>query len=912
MARALAGRLWDAMQRVLHDHLQQAMLPAGIVKGAAEPAARAALAAHLASVLAHGRDAAVEAALLELERQAMPHAGGLDLTELRAPTSLGLRFTHTCRALGCVNADCGLCKHNPAKRCPHDDFLQPKYLIGDPLVARCGATVCVELYDTATGAVLETLPENVSAEFFVVNGAADSMQPTRRGKAVSWEKHLLNQADKPLLVPGAGARNSDGGAVAMPLKAVCSELPALHVSDSSEALLKGRKATFRLVACVMGEGVDAAVTSQPFVVATRRIKSNLKQDNPQVSDPVAKLDKLGKQTADKLADLHAAARSAKPALHLLLPWELQASLEQQGAGAAGDGGAHMSVTTVGQLRTLMDWAERETGPHSLKKALLKVLKMTTEQWEHTLTRVRSAVERDDRMRKWLPSGRTAGVQDGGARLGALFACKQGRVDLERPLGLLCANADGTELLTMATDLSSLQREQLARVRGDAAAAWQLPQHPGWEASDVAVAEFGDLGMLNRPPGILDAGGTGSRNASPMLAVHPLAGPAGQTVTSGTPRGLVHTVAGAALPPTSAPRQRDEDDLPELLSAASGSSIMIGQQEHMAATHIQPHASPEVVGGGGAPDDAAEGAAEAAAEAEGGFLAPMSFDLGLQPSLGIKRQPSFEAELYTSFGVRRQTSFDEQQRPSFVGKRAPSFDVELQAGFDVDAAAPSLNLDRGAAFEQTPSFTLSGLSTLLGSSFLGALGQGQLPPDAAAALGAMGHGHLPMDAAAAAAGVSAAMGATPAALGAAGPQFLSSQELAAFMASLGSAAAFGPLSSLDLFAQSGPNASLAIPGTNSSASAAVAAAAAAADVPATSPATVATAVAAAGDSGAPPTPAGGGGGMSEAGGGFGLQGAGLLEHVQRIEAARKRGAEGAADSGGPGCGAGAQAKRARRD
>lgn len=45
-------------------------------------------------------------------------------------------------------------------------------------------------------------------------------------------------------------------------------------------------------------------------VATRRVKGNLKNDIPFVDEPLVKLDGIGRQTAEKLADIVSAARKA--------------------------------------------------------------------------------------------------------------------------------------------------------------------------------------------------------------------------------------------------------------------------------------------------------------------------------------------------------------------------------------------------------------------------------------------------------------------------------------------------------------------------------------------------------------------------------------------------------------------------
>jgi hypothetical protein len=54
-----------------------------------------------------------------------------------------------CRNLGCADADCRFCAQNPNRRCDAEFF--SKYLAGDVLKAKCGATIRVEVRDRMTG-----------------------------------------------------------------------------------------------------------------------------------------------------------------------------------------------------------------------------------------------------------------------------------------------------------------------------------------------------------------------------------------------------------------------------------------------------------------------------------------------------------------------------------------------------------------------------------------------------------------------------------------------------------------------------------------------------------------------------------------------------------------------------------------
>lgn len=111
-------------------------------------------------------------------------------------------------------------------------------------------------------------------------------------------------------------------------------LPELHVTDSSEALLSGRKPPFRLLAWVIdkenrnlsirhvvSEG-KKITRKQPkmlflgFVVATRRTRTAGKADIPKIDDHVSRLEHMGKETVRKLQDLRSAAEGASVTLKL--------------------------------------------------------------------------------------------------------------------------------------------------------------------------------------------------------------------------------------------------------------------------------------------------------------------------------------------------------------------------------------------------------------------------------------------------------------------------------------------------------------------------------------------------------------------------------------------------------------------
>lgn len=82
-----------------------------------------------------------------------------------------------------------LCKHNPFKTC-RDNF-GTKYLVGDPLVAKCGGALSVTMVAPGGDLTLEGLPP-VALQVFVVNGAAKGVEDAASAAAVGDDAMLLN------------------------------------------------------------------------------------------------------------------------------------------------------------------------------------------------------------------------------------------------------------------------------------------------------------------------------------------------------------------------------------------------------------------------------------------------------------------------------------------------------------------------------------------------------------------------------------------------------------------------------------------------------------------------------------------------------------------------------------------------
>lgn len=212
-----------------------------------------------------------------------------------------------------------LCEHNPHRRCSVN--FSNKYLVNDVLRAKCDAPIRVEVIDRATGQpVTEDLPA-VNLELCVLDG---NQYDTRCAENAGVERPedvdacalLLNNKASALLVPGPGGTHNADNMVVVPLVKGVAILPDLHVSDSSEALLSGRKPPFRLLArAARAAGAPAQMTirsavSEGFVVATRRTRTAGKVDIPNVDDHVGKLEHMGRETVKKLQDIRGSAAAA--------------------------------------------------------------------------------------------------------------------------------------------------------------------------------------------------------------------------------------------------------------------------------------------------------------------------------------------------------------------------------------------------------------------------------------------------------------------------------------------------------------------------------------------------------------------------------------------------------------------------
>ncbi|KAL3159748.1 PSII 6.1 kDa protein [Trebouxia sp. C0009 RCD-2024] len=388
---------------------------------------------------------------------------------------LQLVFRHDCLSLGCLDPQCVLCEHNPHRRCNVN--FAPKYLVNDVLKAKCEAPIRVEIIDRATGVPLgEDIPD-VQLEMCILDGNAYDAKCLEAGQEREEDLDgcsllLNNKQTNPLLVPGGAPSHSPQNKVVVALQRGMAALPDLHVSDSSEAMLSGRKPPFRLlVRAAHRDGRKVNIrhaVSEGFVVATRRTRTAGKVEIPNVDDHVSKLEHMGKETVKKLQDIKGAAIQAGVDINI----------------------PENCINKVGEFRKLALMAEADG---HLRQKLQQVLKLSKEKWDDARDHAMRAVVADNRMRIWY-------ADKANMEVGLLFTCRLGNVDLDRPVGLLQKKSqEGTQTTMEATLMAQqtpAQREQVRQLQPQAVSSWWQPGHPGWAIYPVDSEHFMSTGALD--------------------------------------------------------------------------------------------------------------------------------------------------------------------------------------------------------------------------------------------------------------------------------------------------------------------------------------------------------------------------------------------------------------------------------
>ncbi|KAK9908084.1 hypothetical protein WJX75_002589 [Coccomyxa subellipsoidea] len=386
---------------------------------------------------------------------------------------LQLVFRHDCLSLGCLDPQCVLCEHNPHRRCNVN--FAPKYLVNDVLKAKCDAPIRVEIIDRQTGVPLGEDIADVHLEMAILDGNAYDAKCLEAGQERDEDLEacclLQNNKQQALLVPSGAAVHNSQGKVVVQLARGMAQLPDLHVSDSSEAMLSGRKPPFRLlVRAVASDGRKVNIrhaVSEGYVVATRRTRTAGKVEIPNVDDHVSKLEHMGKETVKKLQDIRVSA--IQSGIDITVP--------------------DNRIDKVGEFRKLALLAESDG---HLRQKLQQVLKLSKEKWDDARDHAMRAVVADNRMRIWY-------ADKASMELGLLFTCRLGNVDLDRPVGLLQKKSqDGLQTTMEATLMAQqtpAQREQVRQLQPGAVASWWQPGHPGWAIYPVDSEQFMSTGAL---------------------------------------------------------------------------------------------------------------------------------------------------------------------------------------------------------------------------------------------------------------------------------------------------------------------------------------------------------------------------------------------------------------------------------
>lgn len=373
--------------------------------------------------------------------------------------ALQLQFRHDCQNLGCANTACNLCKLSQRRRCTAN--FAAKYLAPcDVVEAKCGAQIYVVVQDEASGQLVQGL-EDLAILISIIDARkfeAEAAAGCPLDEVLERCELLENKQGQPLLAHGRSGSYTDSKRVLVPMIHGQALLPDLKITDSSEALLTGRAPPFRLSVRAVHrsgepfEGVAFAL-SEPFVVATARVKGAAKLEIPHVDDHVSKIDCVGLQTQKKLEDIKAAAIAAGvPDLNLPVN----------------------SVVKVGQFRDLVEAAERNK---ALRETLKQVLRLT-KGWDIARDHVRKAVETDVQLRVYHPDGRT--------EVGLVFKCGSFNViDINRPIGLMRrkqnphqANQELVDVIWLPLDTASFP-DAVKRMLPQASADWRKDGHQGW-------------------------------------------------------------------------------------------------------------------------------------------------------------------------------------------------------------------------------------------------------------------------------------------------------------------------------------------------------------------------------------------------------------------------------------------------
>jgi hypothetical protein len=357
------------------------------------------------------------------------------------------------------------------------------------------------------------------------------------------------------LAPGAAPKAGGAAAgchdrlVLLPQGGLVS-LSGLRCIASSEAVLQAKGARFRLALRAVDAATGAPLPgvghaiSEPFLVATRRMKAALKRDTPTTADDIARLVHIGRATADKLRRLAAAARAEGMGLRLPASGELD------------------RVETVGQFGALAALAASDA---ATRAALLGLLRLSAAHWAEATAHAGAAVPPDGRRRLFAaqtPAGHIGLLFE--ARFGALLAD-------DGPCGVVLPGGEELPLRALEARLAPM----LPSLREQAMRQWRLPGHPGWGIYARDEPTLGARASSGSDGGAATSAGApvGSRRSSGVPS--PVAWEA-QQHGGAFAAAVLHSprTSSGAVPPMAAPqRLAQQGSLPPARAPTAGAAVL---------------------------------------------------------------------------------------------------------------------------------------------------------------------------------------------------------------------------------------------------------------------------------------------------------------------------------------------------
>ncbi|GAX76070.1 hypothetical protein CEUSTIGMA_g3513.t1 [Chlamydomonas eustigma] len=390
-----------------------------------------------------------------------------------------LRFAHKCRFLGCMDKSCALCANNPNKRCLDHDNFDECYADNQALKSKCDIDVYVQLFSLTTGNVVN-LP-GLEIQVSVVDGESCSHGGAGRSDNA---KELLKSDDGQFLLGSmSSVTKTDGtGRLLLKLQDGACRLPDIFITDKNDTFHMDSRtySSFRILARAVQrdmagnvqlvDSITPAVSGKLIVKTQRALNDYRKSEYPHYKDELTKLKFIGQITAQRLKDIQAHVPDAP----------------------------FMTIETVHQLKDLMLCADQS---RQLENKLLELLNMRgrhKHKWDFLREILMERIVYDDMLhRAWFA--------DEAQTQGVLYTCKQGQVNMEKPLGLVYRvnQGDGQTRLQVvsAQDGQNIELVKEWRVLGEE--AWFKPGHKGWTIVNEPLELAANGSMISPRPSMSD-------------------------------------------------------------------------------------------------------------------------------------------------------------------------------------------------------------------------------------------------------------------------------------------------------------------------------------------------------------------------------------------------------------------------